>query len=323
MPLPAMLILLFLVSLGSPPFESARSALMADVLEGDRYAVATSLTNITMQLAQVFGFLLAGALVAVLNPAAALLIDAATFAVSALWLWAGLKRRPAPVHESGEGPGTLWQDTADGLRLIRRSPRLLTIVGLLWTATLFAYAAEGVAAPWVDEFGKGATALGVLLAANPLGVVVGGLVIARLVPPARRERLVVPLVVLSLAPVLLAGVVGLFLGAGSLPFALAVSLLFVSGLGAAWLIPLNVSFVQAVPSAFRGRAFGVAVSGLYGVQGLGALGAGVVAEGVSASGAVALAGALGLVAVAPMLVAFRRTEGSVARAPDREGPSEA
>ena len=63
-PLPVLLALLFLVSLCAPPFESARSALMADVLEGDRYAVATSLTNITLQLAQVVGFLAAGALVA-------------------------------------------------------------------------------------------------------------------------------------------------------------------------------------------------------------------------------------------------------------------
>jgi predicted MFS family arabinose efflux permease len=323
MPLPAMLVLLFLVSLGSPPFESARSALVADVLDGDRYAVATSLTNITLQLAQVFGFVVAGALVAVLDPSAALLIDAATFAVSALWLWRRLERRPAPAHESGAGPQSLWQDTADGLRLIRRSPRLLAIVGVLWAATLFAYASEGVAAPWVDEFGKGTTALGVLLAANPLGVTVGGLVIARLVPPARRERLVAPLVLLSLAPVLLAGMVGLTLGPGSLPYGLVLGLLFVSGIGASWLIPLNVAFVQAVPSAFRGRAFGVAVSGLYGVQGLGALGAGLAAEGVPASAAVALSGALGLVAVAPMLVAFRRTQGSVAGVPAGEGPSEA
>src|SRR3954468_23605172 len=71
MRLEVLLALLFLVSLCAPPFESARSALMADVLEGDRYAVATSLTNITLQLAQVFGFVLAGALVATLNPSAA------------------------------------------------------------------------------------------------------------------------------------------------------------------------------------------------------------------------------------------------------------
>jgi MFS family permease len=323
MPLPAMLALLFLVSLGSPPFESARSALMADVLDGDRYAVASSLTNIMLQLAQVGGFVVAGALVSALHPSAALLIDAATFAVSAAWLWARLQRRPAPVRESGAEPGTLWQDAADGLRLIRRSPRLLAIVGVLWVATLFTYAVEGVAAPWVDEFGRGVSALGVLLAANPLGVVVGGLVIARLVPPAKRERLVVPLVVLSLVAVGLAGVVGLLPASGTVPFGLVVGLLFVSGIGAAWLIPLNVSFVQAVPSAFRGRAFGVAVSGLYGVQALGALGAGLAAERISPSGAVTLSGVLGLIVVAPILLAFRRTQGSVAAVPAGEGPSEA
>jgi MFS family permease len=321
-PLPVLLALLFLVSLCSPPFESARSALMADVLDGDRYAVATSLTNITLQLAQVVGFLAAGALVAALSPSAALLIDAGTFAVSALWLWAGLKRRPAPMSE--DGPRSVWRDTGAGLRLIRRSPRLLAIIGVLWVATMFAYASEGVAAPLVEELGSRDTAaIGVLLAANPLGVAVGGLIIARLVVPERRERLVVPLVVLSLAPLLVAGLVAVLGGPGRLSFALVVALLFVSGLGASWLIPLNVSFVQAVPNAYRGRAFGVAVSGLYGVQALGALAAGLGAEGVSASGVLALSGGLGLIAVAPALVAYRRTQGFVAPAHAGGGPSQA
>jgi hypothetical protein len=163
----------------------------------------------------------------------------------------------------------------------------------------------------------------VLLAANPLGVTIGGLIIARLVPPDRRERLVTPLVVLSLVPVGLAGLLGLTTDAAPLSFVAIVALLFVSGLGASWLIPLNVAFVQAVPSAYRGRAFGVAVSGLYGVQGLGALAAGLSAEGVSASGVVALAGVVGLLAVAPPLLAYRRTRGSVAAPPAGEGPSEA
>jgi MFS family permease len=322
-PLPVLLALLFLVSLCAPPFESARSALMADVLEGDRYAVATSLTNITLQLAQVVGFLAAGALVAVLNPSAALLIDGATFAVSAMWLAAGLNRRPAPPAEGADGKRSLWQDTGDGLRLIGRSPRLLAIMGVLWIGTMFAYASEGVAAPLVEELGHRTTAIGVLLTANPLGVTIGGLVVARLVAPDRRERLVVPLVVLSLAPILAAGLVAVFAAPGGLAFALVVGLLFVSGLGASWLIPLNVSFVQAVPSAFRGRAFGVAVSGLYGVQAIGALLAGLGAEGVSASGVLALSGGLGLVAVAPALVAYRRTQRHIAAGAAVEGPSKA
>src|SRR4029450_5920291 len=117
--LPVLLVLLFLVALCAPPFESARSALMADVLEGDRYAVATSLTNISLQPAQVVGFLLPGALAPLLTPPAALLIDAATFAVSALWLGARLQRRPAPVVEAGLARRSLGQDTGESPRFTR------------------------------------------------------------------------------------------------------------------------------------------------------------------------------------------------------------
>ena len=322
-PLAVLLALLFLVSLCAPPFESARSALIADVLEGDRYAVANSLTNITLQLAQVIGFLAAGALVAAFSPSAALLIDGVTFAVSAIWLAQGLQRRPAPTSEGGEGPRSMWQDIGDGLRFIARSPRLLAIMGVLWVATLFTTASEGIAAPLVQQLGHRATTIGALLAAHPLGVTVGGLVIARLVAPERRERLIGPLVVLSLAPVLAAGLVAVLARPGELAFALVLALLFVSGLGTSWLIPLNVSFVQAVPAAYRGRAFGVAVSGLYGVQALGAFAAGAGAEALSAGGVVALSGGLGLVLVAPALIAYRRTQGHMAADTTAEGPSTA
>jgi MFS family permease len=320
-PLPVLLALLFVVAMCAPPFESARSALMADVLDGDRYAVANSLTNVSLQLAQVIGFVLAGALVAALNPSAALLLNAATFAVSALWLTWGLQPRPAPGAEGGPSGGVL-RDAAEGFRLIRRTPRLLAIIGVLWFATLFGYASEGIATPWVDELGQGTATVGVLLAANPLGVTIGGLVVARLVAPHRRERLVPHLVVLSLVPVVAAGLVGVLAPPGAGTFAVVVALLFVSGLGGAWLIPLNVSFVQAVPSAFRGRAFGVAVAGLYGVQGIGVLGAGLAAEGLPPSGVVAVSGALGLLAVVVPLIAYVRTQGHVAPVDRAAGSSE-
>ena len=319
-PLPVLLALLFAVSLCAPPFESARSALMADVLEGERYAVATSLTNVSLQLAQVIGFVAAGALVTALHPSVVLLLNASTFVVSAVWLSVGLQRRPAPVEPSDE-PSSVWQEAGEGLRLIGRSPRLVAIIGLLWTGTLFANAAEGIAAPLTDDLGEGAAALGVLLAANPLGVTVGGLVVARLLGTARAERLMPVLVVLSLAPVLLAGLVALAAGPGRGAYVLVVGLLFVAGLGASWTIPLNVAFVQAVPPAVRGRAFGVAVSGLYGIQGLGALGAGLAAERVPAAAVVAVAGGLGLLAVVPCLVALARTRPGVASGHRAAGPS--
>ncbi|SDM09816.1 Predicted arabinose efflux permease, MFS family [Geodermatophilus siccatus] len=323
-PLPLLLGLLFVVAVCGPPFESARSALVADVLDGDRYALATSLTNVGSQVAQVLGFVLGGTLVAILSPSAALLLDAATFAVSAVWLWARLQRRPAPDDGGGtERPRSMWRDAAEGLRLIGRTPRLLAIIAVTWVGMLFANASEGIAAPLVEQLGQGPAQVGVLLGANPAGVTVGGLLIARALTQERRERLVPHLVVLSLAPILLAGLVTVWSGPGSGAYAAVVALMFVAGLGAAWSIPLNVAFVQSVPPAYRGRAFGVAVSGLYGVQGIGALGAGALAEGLTAGTVVGLIGALGLLAVVPPLVGYLRTQGHVAAAPPAAGPSEA
>lgn len=320
MPLLVLLGMLLLVSLCAPPFESARSALMADVLDGERYAVATSLTTVTLQVAQVVGFLAGGALVA-LHPSLALGIDAATFAISALWLSARLQRRPAPSAPSAGA--SLWRDTAEGLRFLAGTRRMLAIIALLWLGALFANAWEGIAAPLADELGRGSMAIGVLLAANPAGVVVGGLLLGRFVPARRRERMVVPLVILSLLPLLAGGLVAGTTAAGTSSFTTLLALLFVSGLGAAWLIPLNISFVQATPAPLRGRAFGVAVSGLYGVQGLGALAAGLAAEGIAPSGVLALCGGIGMIAVAPALIAYRRTQDRSSVAIDAEGASRA
>jgi MFS family permease len=323
-PLPLLLGLLFVVAVCGPPFESARSALMADVLDGDRYALATSLTNVGSQVAQVLGFVLGGTLVAVLSPSSALLLDAATFAVSAVWLWARLQRRPAPDDGGdAEGPRSMWRDAAEGLRLIGRTPRLLAIIAVTWVGMLFTNAPEGIAAPLVEQLGQGPAQVGVLLGANPAGVTVGGLLIARALTQEHRERLVPHLVGLSLAPILLAGLITVWSGPGTGAYAAVVALMFVAGLGAAWSIPLNVAFVQTVPSAYRGRAFGVAVSGLYGVQGIGVLGAGALAEGLTAGTVVGLIGALGLLAVVPPLVGYLRTQGHVATAAPAAGPSEA
>ena len=305
MPLAVLLALLLLVSVASPPFESARSALMADVLDGERYAVATSLTGVAQQVSQLVGFVLGGALVAVSSASVALLLDAATFAVSAVWLGARLQRRPAPAADGP--PASIWADTVSGVRFVARSARLTSIIALVWTAALFSTAPEGIAAAWVAELGGGATATGVLLAAYPAGTTVGGLVVARFCTPALRDRLMPPLVVLSLAGVLAAGLVSRWLGPGEGALAVTTGVLLLGGIGGACTIPLNVAFVQSVPPEYRGRAIGVAIAGLWGVQGLGAVLAGAGASVWHPSTVVAAAGAVGLLLVVAPLVRLART----------------
>jgi MFS family permease len=319
-PLPVLLVLLFVVSLGAPPFESARSALTADVLTDDRYAVANSVTNLCLQLTAVIGFVVGGALVALTSARAALAFDAVTFALSAVWLAVRLRRRPAPTAEGGAGT-SLWQDAVAGLRFIATTPRPRAIVAVLWAGSLFAYTADGLAAPFTAELGGGSTDVGVLLAAGPLGITVGGLAVTRLVAPARRERLIAPLLVATMVLLALAGALAQVLPAGNATFVVVVALLFLSGVTSCWFIPLQVVFTAAVPAALRGRAFGVAMSGVFAVQSVGALVAGALAEVVSPAAVVAVSGIAGLVAVTPVLLALLRTRPAVAAGTSPAGAS--
>ncbi|GHE13618.1 MFS transporter [Klenkia taihuensis] len=304
-PLPALLLLLLLVSLGSPPYEAARSALTADVLTDDRYAVATSLTGVVQQLAQVIGFLLGGVLVTAVSPSLGLLVTAATFAAAGLWLGVGLQHRPAPDRD-GEDAATLWADVLTGLRLVLTTPRLLAIVGLLWVGVLVTNAHEGIGPALSDQLVGGQALVGVLLAAHPAGAVVGGVLVGRFCPPSLRERLVTPLVLVSVGALAVAGLAPRVLDGDTAAVAV-VALLAVAGFGNAWTIPLNVAFVQAVPAAVRGRAFGVAIAGMSAVQGLGALIAGAAASGTAPTDVVLLVGLVGLPLVAVPLVGLLRT----------------
>ena len=305
-PLPVLLGLLLLVSLAGPPYEAARAALTADVLVDDRYAVATSLNNVVVQLAQVIGFLLGGALVTVLSPSVGLLLNAATFVLSGLWLAGGLRPRPAPALADGETAASLWSDVLAGPRLVLGSPRLLAVVAVLWVGTLLTNAHEGIAPALSVELLGGTGAVGLLLAAHPTGSIVGGVLVGRFCPPRLRERLVVPLMLLSVAGIAGAGAtVGLADGATGTAW--TVALLALSGMSTAWLIPLNVAFVQAVPPALRGRAFGVATAGMAAVQGLGALAAGAAADVVPAGTVVLVTGLVGLPLVVVPLLGLLRT----------------
>src|SRR5512135_2461851 len=76
LPTVVMLVVLAAVVAARPPFESARAVLLADVVEGDRYVLASTMTQMTLQGAQIAGFAGGGALVALLTPRGALLLDA-------------------------------------------------------------------------------------------------------------------------------------------------------------------------------------------------------------------------------------------------------
>jgi MFS family permease len=318
LPLPVIGLLVLAAALLAPPFEAARSALLPQILQGDRYPVAMSLRDAVHQSAQLVGFGIGGALVLTLSASGALALNAVTFAASALVLRSGLlPRRSGPVAptidltKSSAGPadppakpqgGSLWREAMAGLAIIRAdrllsTPLLLGIVG-----AAYAIVPEAIAPAYADSVGGDASAVGLIMAAVAGGSVLGGLALGRLVAPAKRIRLIRPLALAGTLPLLV-----VLLRPG-----LTISLLLfaLSGLASSYQVAANAMFAQRLPADVRTRAFGIAITGLYGGQALAIVLAGAAAQFLEPATVVGGAGLLGALGV---LLLPRPTQGAVAR----------
>src|SRR5215471_19784007 len=94
-PIAGLVGLLFLVTLISAPFTSARAALYPDILAGDRFVLGTAVTLTTLQFGQALGFVAGGAVVGFFGVRTSLLVDAGTFILSALIIRIWVRARPA------------------------------------------------------------------------------------------------------------------------------------------------------------------------------------------------------------------------------------
>ncbi|GAB3856405.1 hypothetical protein GCM10029963_52700 [Micromonospora andamanensis] len=141
--------------------------------------------------------------------------------------------------------------------------------------------------PYAADLGPGASA-GVLLMAGAGGMLVGDLLVGRFVAPARRERLTPWLALLLGVPMLA------FLARPALLPAAA--LFAVATAGFAYQLGLARRFLDAVPEARRGQAFGLVNTGMMAAQGLAAAGAGALSEALAPGVVMAGAGAASLVA---------------------------
>jgi MFS family permease len=302
MPIWAMIVLLFLTSLGNPPFDASRSALLAKVLTGDRYVVGMTLQTTSHQAAQIAGYL-SGAGLAAVNAQVALLLNAATFGVSALLIIFQIRPRPAALAK--EDRTHLLRETADGLRLVFTAPLLRGVAIVVFLTALFAVVPEGLAAAWAASLADGDDSAGwvqgAIMISNPVGFIVGGLVVGRFLGPKRRQRLVSVFAVAvpaSLAPALF-----------DLPVAGVLVLSFLCGAATASVIPAtNGLFVQALPNAYRARAFGVMKSGIQVLQGLGVFVTGFLADRFALHTVVGVWGLFGIALMAVAILTWPNAE---------------
>jgi MFS family permease len=304
MPFVALCALLFCTVLTGAPYASARTALLPDVLPGEKFVIGSAIGNITYQASQILGFVAGAAVVAILDPYRTLAIDAATFALSALIVLAGVKARPSPRREGSARP-SLLAVSADGIRIVFGNRVLLTLLLFGWLAGFY-IVPEGLAAPYAHSLHGSALTVGLLMAAMPLGMVVGAFLIGKVTTPPARVMMMGWLAVLSCAPLI---------GSAWNPPLWCVLLLWaLAGAGGAYQLAAAAAFVQTLRPSTRARAFGLAQSGLYAMQGLGILAGGAVAQAVGAPMAVGLDGLVGTAVASLLAVSWARLRAPLAEA---------
>jgi MFS family permease len=282
MPLPVIAVLLVVMACPQPLFSGARNATLPAILAGDRFPVGMSIVSTTDYLSQIAGFTVGGVLVAFLGgPHEALGVDAVTFFVSAGLLHRGIgPHRPA----GGDGRGTSTKRFAlAGIAVIFGDRRVVGIACLMWLYGFY-LAPTALAAPYAHQIGAGKAVVGILMAADLPGAVLGGLLVAR-VSPAVRYQLMVPLAIFTGLPLLATATIP------ALP--VAVLLWAGSGVLSSYMVLSQVELTRAVPDELRARAAGAAAAGLQTAQGLGVLLAGAIAEVVPPSASIALCAAAG------------------------------
>jgi hypothetical protein len=295
-PLWLLCLLLTVVVMANGPFKAAQLALLPDVLDEKRYVVGLAVRNVTVQSSQVAGFAGGGLLVSLLNPHVALGLNAASFALSALIIRLGVRRRPAAISGtamSGKEPVRLT-----AFSLVWRDPRLRLIALISWLS-LFYIAPESLAAPYAAELGLGALAVGLIMASHPVGSIVGAYVYTRYVSETNRLRSLglmgiaagIPLVFCAFRP------------------ALATSMILFGLTGAfstAYTLQCAATATRLLPDSGRAQGIGLLATAALTAQGIGALLAGVLADLSGASLAVAISGAMGVLVAIPLTTAWAR-----------------
>jgi MFS family permease len=254
-------------------FRPAVYAGLPNLVEDSELPNAQGLLQAADAMTTVLGPLAGGVLVAVTNPDWAYGINAVTFLFSA----ALILRIPAQLLQVAQAATEgHWRDVAEGLKLIRGSRALLTVL-IAWNVSMLGNAGVNVAEVALAKvsFHAGDFGFGLMLASAGFGLVFGSLRVGSVVD--RRE----------LAKVYATGLgmmaVGIGLAAAAPNVWIAALCVVISGAGNGIALVCNALLVQrGAPDRLRGRVFTVLMSSNYAVLGLGMAAAGPLTNVVGA-----------------------------------------
>lgn len=271
------------------PFKAAQNAHVR-VLLGDRHlTVGQARLSTLREMGQLAGLAGAAGVVGLLGTTTALLIDMITFLVATVLLRFGLQRRPGARTERAP--------------LLRRTlppdprRRALASLSILLALTVLPH---GLIVPLAAELGAPTWAIGLILAGDSVGFLLGAALVGRKPRPRHVEdRWIGPLALLCM------GSLALF---ALRPHPVIIGVLLVtSSFGAAYHILARSAYIEMLPDTLTGRATGLVRTGLRAGQGLGVAFGGVVAEWLgSPAYTIAVAGAVGVAGCGTAWLVVRR-----------------
>ncbi len=285
LPVPAMLAMVGAAATAAPVFSAATSGLLPEVLGDDRYVLGRSVFSLTAASAQIIGLGIGGAALAAL-PARWLLVAAGGCLAAA----AAINRLGLPPRAARSGSarvrGSVRATLAGNAELLAdRQVRGLLLAQ--WLPAWLGTGAESLIVPYTGSLGLPPSAAAPLLAAVPIGMLIGDVLIGRFCRSATRQRLTFPLAMLLGMPLLAL----IF----SPPLPLAAAALLASGLGYGYQLGIQQAFLDSLPPRLRGQGFGLNSTGAMGGQGLIPPAAGALAALLGAGPAIGAAGAALLV----------------------------
>jgi len=296
MPIAVLCALVFSIGLIQSPAAAAQNAVTREVFTDDEmYLRSQDLRGITTNTLMLLGLAGGGMLVVAIGTSWALAIDAVTFLVSAAVVHRYVKNRKVA--------GSKLDGWFTAARWVFGNRQMRVLLTMSWLVGLVVIP-EGLVAPLAKELGANNAAVGWLLAADPLGFVIGTYVVSRFVTAAHRVRIMGVLATCSSASLIMFALSPNVYG--------AIVLLAMAGAFGAYQITVSATFNTMVPNEIRGGAIGVSRTGLRVSQGIGVGIGGAVAEVIgSSTTTIALAGSLGVLIAVPAAVAWVRLHRAV------------
>ncbi|MGO7295002.1 MFS transporter [Rhizobium leguminosarum] len=255
--MPLLLPVVFAMGVLRGPSDAAKQAMVPDIatLAAMPLERVTGVVGAIERLASTAGAAGAGALIGLIGPGQALVVNAVTFAAAALIVGGGIPELPRGMPEPRGAPearpggmSSYFSDLREGWRFLRGDVVLVSIVTMVATTNLLDQAYHAVLLPvWTQSSGHGPELLGAMFSAFT-GASIAGAAIAA----AIGERM--PRLMVYTVAFLLTGFPRFLVVALDAPLALIFITLAIAGFASGFLNPiLSAVIFERIPKPLTGR----------------------------------------------------------------------